>query len=64
MRNRRQPGWKKDAHAVQWPHRPAPAARIFSLTELDLDDLAEPQGAHRVTAPETEDGRRGKGLTI
>jgi hypothetical protein len=64
MRDRRQPGWKTDAPNVQGSHRPAPAARLFILAELDIEDLAVLHGARLVTAPETEDGRRGEGLTI
>ena len=64
MRDRRQTGWKTDAQAVQGSHHPAPAAWLVSFAELDLDDLAGPQGARLVPAPETEDGRRGEGLTI
>ena len=41
MRDRRQPECKRDAHAVQDLLRDASVARIFSPSDLDIDDLAE-----------------------
>jgi hypothetical protein len=64
MRNRRQPGWKTDALSVQGPHRPAPAARLFSLAGLDIVDLAGLQSAHLGDGAGNRRWPSGEGLTI
>jgi hypothetical protein len=48
MRDRRQTGWKTDAQAVRGLHRPAPAAWLFNLAELDIDDVADLLGGCRI----------------
>ena len=45
---RRQAGWKTDEQAVRGLHRPAPAAWLFSLAELNIDDVVVLLGGRRL----------------
>ena len=67
MRDRRRPclnrGNRTDVQALDGNHRAAPIARLFTPSDLDLDDLAEAirlllgdDGARRSGAPNHTDG--------